>query len=174
MAAPLDPDDSYKRSTDQTEWTGETAAFLVIERGDAKRTVRAIDRPVYVIGTAADCDMVLGDSQFADYHAYLYQRNGLITLRHLGPAPMLTVNGRVMRWGELQHLDRLRFGPYQLQLRLRPAAETTSTSQAPRSTVVHDFGWDFAPPWLVTEHQDRPGNGIQRRPPENRFKEYWN
>lgn len=171
MAFPNDPDDSYNRPAGQGEWTGGTAAFLVIERGDAEQAVRPIQRPVYVIGTAADCDMVLGDPQFSDYHAYIYVREGVVTLRHLGPAPEITVNGRSIRWGELKHLDRMRFGPYQLQLRLRPAFETERKPNAKSdSMMVHDFRWDMgAKPWLPKNEEVRG-----ELPEENRFTQHWN
>lgn len=178
MALPDNPDDSYNRPSDEgptgDEWAGEFAAFLVIERGDARRAVRPIERPVYVIGTAADCDMVLGDPQFSDYHAYIYVRDGVVTLRHLGPAPEMTVNGREMKWGELKHMDRIRFGPYQLQLRLRPALES-SGEQPPngpaktKSMMVHDFRWDMgAKPWMPKSNEVRG-----EMPEENRFTRHW-
>lgn len=170
MAFPNDPDDSYNRPSHENDWTGGTAAFLVIERGDANQTVRPIQRPVYVIGTASDCDMVLGDPQFSDYHAYIYVRDEIITLRHLGAAPEVTVNGRVVRWGELKHMDRMRFGPYQLQLRLRPSLKLPlPAKQKPTSMIVQDFRWDMgAKPWMRTT-PERSG----RIPEENRFTEYW-
>lgn len=173
MALPNNPDDSYNRPS-HGSWAGGLAAFLVIERGDARRAVRPIERPVYVIGAAADCDMVLGDSQFSDYHAYIYVRDGIVTLRHLGPAPDMTVNGREVRWGELKHMDRIRFGPYQLQLRLRPAlspedGDSPKIGQKPKSMMVHDFRWDMgAKPWLAKAQKNRG-----QMPEENRFTRHW-
>lgn len=170
MAFPNDPEHSYNPPSSDGDWTGGTAAYLVIERGDANQTERPILRPVYVIGTAADCDMVLGDAQFSDYHAYIYVRDGIVTLRHLGPAPEITVNGRVVRWGELKHMDRLRFGPYQLQLRLRPSLKPRKPAQQkPTSTYVHDFRWDMeSKPWMPKP--TKMPNGL---PEENRFTEHW-
>ena len=171
MAFPHDPDDFTNLPSDE-DWAGGTAAFLVIERGEARRAVRAIERPVYVIGGASDCDMILGDPQFSDYHAYIYVRGGIVTLRHLGPAPEMTINGRGIRWGELKHRDRLRFGPYQLQLRLRPALTPRSDedlSGPTKSTVVHDFRWDGNVRSLTSNDRDSDG----RLPEENRFTQYW-
>ena len=136
--------------------------------------MRPILRPVYVIGAAADCDMVLGDSQFADYHAYVYLRDGVVTLRHLGSMPETTVNGRVIKWGELRHSDRIRFGPYQLQLRLRPTQsapeqEKQPVKNEPQSTIVHDFRWDLATnPW-----EPDAKNNIASFFPKNRFTGKW-
>ena len=96
------------------------AVSLIINRGVTRHRMRPINKRLFVIGKARDCDLVLGDSQFADYHAYILQRGGQITLRHLGAAPHVTVNRRWMRWGELLHGDRIRTGPYEFCLQICP------------------------------------------------------
>jgi hypothetical protein len=98
----------------------QPAVSLIIGRGDTPHPVRPIDKPLFVIGRAPDCDLVLGDSQIADFHAYILRRGGHITLRHLGAAPNVTVNQRWLRWGEIRHGDRIRTGPYEFTLRVVP------------------------------------------------------
>jgi hypothetical protein len=98
---------------------------LIIERGEARNRVREITGPLYLIGTSDHADLVLGDSQFADYHAYICLRGNEVTLRHLGNLPEVTVNGRMVRWGELRDGDRLRMGPYQFRVALAPIPTAT-------------------------------------------------
>ena len=93
---------------------------LVIERGTAENLTRRVNGPVYMIGTNNDCDMVLSDQQFSDYHTYLCLREGQVTLRHLGQRPLVTVNGRKIRWVEILDDDRIRMGPYEFLVRIRP------------------------------------------------------
>lgn len=92
---------------------------LLIVRGEAVRKVRTIETPLYMIGTAVDCDLVLGDPQFSPYHAYLHTRGEGTSFRHMGRSPEVTVNGRVFRWGEVLDGDRIRMGPYEFHIRVR-------------------------------------------------------
>ena len=111
---------------------------LIIERGEARQRVREVTGPLFLIGANKDADLVLGDNQFAEYHAYICIRGEEVTLRHLGNTPEVTVNGRVIRWGELRDGDRLRMGPYQFRLAIAPVAqieqkvaERNTTGRAP-------------------------------------------
>jgi predicted component of type VI protein secretion system len=110
---------------------------LRIERGQARRCLRTLDQPLYLIGRAKDCDLVLGDDQFADYHAYIRLHNDEIWFRHLGEAPEVTVNGRAMRWGELQDGDRLRTGPYQFKIYVRGGGVELGRGQPVRPAAWH-------------------------------------
>jgi pSer/pThr/pTyr-binding forkhead associated (FHA) protein len=98
---------------------------LVIERGTAENLTRRVEGPVYMIGTGTECDMVLSDKQFADYHVYLCLREGQLTLRHLGRQPLVTVNGRMIRWGEILNGDRIRMGSYEFLVKIRSQQRQT-------------------------------------------------
>ena len=41
---------------------------IEIVRGRARNMVRPVTVPVYLIGAANDCDLVLGDPQFSEVH----------------------------------------------------------------------------------------------------------
>lgn len=111
---------------------------LVIERGEARNRVREIKGPLFLIGANEDADLVLGDAQFAEYHAYICLRGNEVTLRHLGNAPEVTINGRIVRWGELCDGDRLRMGPYQFRISIIPVAEPHVPQDTPATETDAD------------------------------------
>ncbi|MEM8678760.1 MAG: FHA domain-containing protein [Planctomycetota bacterium] len=102
---------------------------LIIERGEARNRVREVTGPLFLIGANEDADLVLGDPQFSEYHAYICVRGDDVTLRHLGNSPEVTVNGRIIRWGELRDGDRLRMGPYQFRLAISPVGQAPAVKQ---------------------------------------------
>ena len=91
---------------------------LVIQRGEARETVRCVRPPIYTIGSSSGCDLVLGDGQFPSWHSYIFVREDAVQFRHLGAAPLVTVNGRICTRGELLDRDRIRMGPYQFQVQI--------------------------------------------------------
>ncbi len=154
------------------------------ESGQANR----INQPLFVIGRAEDCDLVLKDPQFSDYHAYVLVRDGQVTLRHLGVAPKVAVNGRWMQWGELCHGDRIRTGPYEFTLRVIPACPSIAQpeleaafaesdklavfSQETSTAIRRDADARIGPLGFVDEMPDRvPGvrwnNASAGGPPED-------
>jgi len=95
---------------------------LQICRGRAANTVRPVQVPVFLIGTAWDCDMVLGDPQFPEVHTYLFVNQGGVSVRHLGVGPELTVNGTPVHTAQLHDGDRLGLGSYELAVQVQAAA----------------------------------------------------
>jgi hypothetical protein len=91
---------------------------LEIRRGKARNLVRKVFGPVYLIGRARDCDLVLGDEQFPEAYAYVFVSDPAVTLRRLGAGPDLTVNGRVVQNVELRDGDRIRTGPFEFHVRI--------------------------------------------------------
>lgn len=97
----------------------ETRVQLTIQKGRAKNLIRDVVGPVFTLGTDHTCDMVLGDDQFPDVHSYVCIREGVVSLRHLGQGPPVTVNGRSVRWGELRDGDRIRTGSYEFRVSVK-------------------------------------------------------
>jgi predicted component of type VI protein secretion system len=93
---------------------------LEIVRGQAKQRLRPVLNPTFLIGTADDCDLVLGDPQFPEVHAYIRISNEGVSLRHLGFAPPITINGRTATQQPLADGDRLRTGPFEFVVHLQP------------------------------------------------------
>lgn len=91
---------------------------LEIVRGRARRLVRRVLPPVFLIGAASDCDLVLGDEQFPEAFAYVYVTAEGVTIRHLGAAPDLRVNGRPVETAALADGDRLAMGPYEFAINI--------------------------------------------------------
>ena len=88
--------------------------ILEIRRGRAKNLRRTVVEPVFVVGTNQECDMVLGDKQFAPIHFYLLKRSDRTTIRKVGPSPDISVNGSAVRGSsDIQAGDRIRTGPFE-------------------------------------------------------------
>lgn len=83
---------------------------LEIVRGRAKQKLRTIQVPVFLIGAAGDCDLVLGAPLFPDVHTYVYVTEQGVSVRHLGVAPFLYVNGKKVESSPLHHGDRIQLG----------------------------------------------------------------
>lgn len=66
---------------------------LSIVRGQAKQRYREVTGPVYLLGGALDCDLVLGDPRFPAAYAYLFVSGTGVTLRKLGGGPDLLLRG---------------------------------------------------------------------------------
>lgn len=118
---------------------------IEIQRGQAKSRLREVAVPAFLIGAAADCDMVLGDTQFPEVHSYLLCSERGITLRHLGFQPGLTVNGISVSQATLVDGDRIRTGPYEFVMHIGPALATAR----PASSAV-----DEQPAPQATGHQE--------------------
>ena len=91
---------------------------LVIVRGQAQHLVRAVTGSVYLIGTALDCDLVLGDRQFPDVFAYMFVTEQGVSFRHLGVGPILTINGKVVSSTALFDGDVLCMGRFEFHVRV--------------------------------------------------------
>jgi pSer/pThr/pTyr-binding forkhead associated (FHA) protein len=123
---------SYDRprpATVETAATGRSPFVLLeIRRGAARRRLRPVPGPVYVIGASPECDLVLADPQFPEMHTYLLVDDDGVSLRHLGLEPQITVNGRAVEAAELLDGDRLRTGPYEFRLHLLLAPDGPAAS----------------------------------------------
>lgn len=106
---------------------------LEIVRGQAKQRIRPVQNPTFLIGMADDCDLVLGDPQFPEVHAYIRISDEMVTLRHLGFKPPITVNGTVATQLKLADGDRIRTGPYEFMVHLQPRPAGEDESEHNRS-----------------------------------------
>ena len=91
---------------------------LEIVRGQARRLVREVAGPVFLFGTAHDCDLVFGDPQFPEVYAYLFITEHGVSMRHLGIGPVTTVNSRSFQSTLLFDGDMLRMGSYEFHVRI--------------------------------------------------------
>ena len=113
-------------------------ADLEILRGAARERVRTIVGPAFLIGTAHDCDLVLGDSQFPSVHSCLLLGPYGVSIRHLGFDPELLVNDRPIDCVPLANGDRITIGRYEFRIHIREKTphETGSRTGQPVATSV--------------------------------------
>lgn len=89
---------------------------LEIARGRANRKVRRVKGPVFLIGSAEDSDLVLGDTQFPEGYAYVSLRDEVLSIRWLGEGPELQVNNWPVQNSPLKIGDRISAGPFEFRV----------------------------------------------------------
>ena len=104
---------------------------LEIVRGKASRRIREVNPPVFLIGAAEDCDLVLGDLRFPEAYAYLYVTLRGVSVRHLGDGPELYINGELTETSLLADSDILELGAYEFQLHIQERS-SRGRGQGPR------------------------------------------
>lgn len=92
---------------------------LEILRGVAKHRVRPISSPVFLIGSAPDCDLVLADCSFPEIHSYLlitHHATAPEVVLHRVAGPSVTVQGRTAETIDVPDGGMIRAGGYLFQL----------------------------------------------------------
>ena len=107
---------NFSRRTRRPVRQGPTELVLEIVRGRVKQRLRKLRGPVFLIGGAVDCDLVLGDQQFPDAYAYIFQRSDGISVRYLGGGPALEVDGELVETSPLKIGSRITAGPFEFVL----------------------------------------------------------
>jgi hypothetical protein len=135
---------------------------LEITHGRAKHKNRHVRSSAFLIGSAPDCDLVLGDPRFDPVHSYVFVSPTRVTIRQLGFGPPLCVDGRQVAWAALADLDRLQMGTYEFQIRIEWPQGNPDIGQrggATQETLAHEFDRDRATERLlrdVEQHTDVP------------------
>jgi len=110
-----------------SNWGSDGAAELSLELpkveleitvGPREAKTLQVRRAAFLVGAAADCDLILTDARFAAVHCYLLLKRGEVTVRHLGVGPALKVSGQDVTWATLSDNDRLQTGPYEFRVRI--------------------------------------------------------
>jgi type III secretion system (T3SS) inner membrane Yop/YscD-like protein len=115
MDAPIFRFDRYSQPSPHILSVGPRVA-LAITRGRVVQRLRPVLGRVFLIGTANDCDLVLGDLTFPEAYAYLFVQGTKVTIRWLGTGPELVVCGERVETAELLDGDRVAFGPFELRV----------------------------------------------------------
>jgi len=115
MEVPILRFDHYSPPDQNILSVGPSVA-LEITRGRVQQRLRPVRGRVFLIGTASDCDLVLGDLTFPEAFAYLFVQGTKVTIRRLGAGPELLVSGERVDSAELLHGDLLEFGPFALRV----------------------------------------------------------
>jgi hypothetical protein len=110
---------------------------LEITKGRVQQRLRHVRGRVFLIGTANDCDLVLGDLRFPEAYAYLFAHDAEVTIRRLGSGPELLVCGEAVETAELRDGDLLGFGPFELRVL------SVGGPPVPRGTPARDGQTDY-------------------------------
>jgi hypothetical protein len=110
---------------------------LEILRGRAQNRVRPVKVPAFLIGSAPDCDLVLGDNRFPEAHSYLLLSSSEVSLRWLGIGPEVAVNGQSIQKTRLRDGDHLQMGPYEFRISIRLVAAPPNSSEPQILRLVH-------------------------------------
>lgn len=135
MLCPFKRYDPQGTSTNHLERFPEV--FLEIVRGQARRKRRPVTTPAFLIGSAADCDLVLGAAEFPKCHVYLRVGEWGVKLRHMGFYPAVAINGKtVSSQVLLANGDRIATGPYVFEVCIRERSRTHITSSHDRMVLA--------------------------------------
>lgn len=105
---------------------------LKILRGQARQKVRRVQGPVFLIGAAMDCDLVLREQFLPEVHTYLYVTREAITVRHLGAAPGLFIGNRRVEAAQVYDGDCLRIGEsfeFQVSIQYQSSSKPSKSPQ---------------------------------------------
>lgn len=141
MDAPIYRFDRYEPPSPQTPASAGLA--LEITRGQARQRVRPIRERVFLIGTANDCDLVLGDLTFPESYAYLFVAGEQVTIRRLGSGPDMFVCGEQVEMAGLFRGDVVTFGPF--EMRLVTGGERTETKAEGNGAADGPHGPHYLP-----------------------------
>jgi type III secretion system (T3SS) inner membrane Yop/YscD-like protein len=123
--------------------SAEPRVQLEIVRGRARHKMRQVPTRAFLIGTATDCDLVLGAPAFPAVHAYVLRSAQSVTIRWLGEGPELLVNGHVaLESSPLADRDLVKCGPYEFRFHIRwPQPQPLGDAEPARSPIpgpVHE------------------------------------
>jgi hypothetical protein len=104
---------------------------LQILRGRARNKLRRIEVPVFLIGSARDCDLVLADADFPDVHTYLYVNRGGVSVRRIAESPALSVDGREVQAAAIVDGQKLQIGRYEFAIRIDHPLKLRSPEDEP-------------------------------------------
>ena len=99
---------------------------------------RPINGPVFMIGTAVDCDLVLADEAFPETYLYLYIKtdelfNETVSVRRFGVGPELRIDEVELDVAELPLGSLLEFVAYAFRLTQRTSSQPGARDVGPRS-----------------------------------------
>jgi predicted component of type VI protein secretion system len=122
---------------------------LEILRGRARNKLRRIVVPVFLIGSARDCDLVLADADLPDVHTYLYVNRGGVSVRRIADSPALAVDGREVQSAAIVDGQKLQIGRYEFEVRIdRPTDPRDVSEEDETRSALPDFRSESDPPGL--------------------------
>jgi predicted component of type VI protein secretion system len=111
---------------------------LEIRPGAGRPARHVVSGPVFLIGSAPDCDLVLDDPSLGNVHSYVLVTPDNVTICRVGTGPALTAAGHATPWTSLRNNDRVRFGSHELRF-----AITWPSGTEPHESADEDRGSSF-------------------------------
>jgi hypothetical protein len=109
---------------------------LEITRGRAKHRRRDVRSTAFLIGSAPDNDLVLGDARFDELHSYVFLSPQKVTIRRLGEGPALCVGAVPVSTASLEDADRLQLGSFEFQVRIDWQAGAQRAERPPLAALA--------------------------------------
>lgn len=114
----------------------EPQVELLITSGRARKRIRKVAGPVFLIGSSMDCDLILGDPLVPAIHSYVLMTTSGVRLRHLGEPPEVRVNRQILDVTQLEDQDQIDIGCFSFLVHIAwPAASRpllSMSQDAPR------------------------------------------
>ena len=94
---------------------------------------------MYLIGSAVDCDLVLGDPRFPEVHCYLLVTDEGLLIRHLGSPPALIIEGVPQGTCRLPDQTVFQVGPFEFRVRIAEGQRESETVGSPPTSGSADY-----------------------------------
>ncbi|NLX56808.1 MAG: hypothetical protein GXY58_17010 [Planctomycetaceae bacterium] len=127
---------------------------LVITCGRARKRVRKVAGPVFLIGSSMDCDLILGDPLMPAVHSYVLITAYGVRLRHLGELPAIRVNGQTWEVTQLVDQDRIDIGSFAFLVRLAWPVEGRDLLPLATAEPVSGFPEPYSASQRFDAHQE--------------------
>jgi hypothetical protein len=131
----------------------EPSVELVITSGRARKRIRRVIGPVFLIGSSMDCDLILGDPLIPAVHSYVLMTTHGVRLRHLGESPEVQVNSQVLEVTQLEDQDQITIGCFAFLVRIawpaacRPLLSLTADAPVPAHAGPAPLAPAWSAPW---------------------------
>jgi hypothetical protein len=121
---------------------------LEITRGRAQHLRREVRTTAFLIGTASDCDLVLGDPRFPEVHSYVFVTPEAVTIRQLCAGPALCVAGRPVTKAALGDGDTVQMGPYEFRV-LIEWPQAAARGETARGEIMEHVATPLRHEWAI-------------------------
>jgi len=119
--------ESSSRRTSFAEFIEAWNPSLVVLSGGLQGTDYPIEQASTLVGRGPGVDLALDDETLSRQHASIEFADGGLRLRDLGSLNGVSINGGVVKSGELKHGDRFQLGDLAFQLILEERPRTPKT-----------------------------------------------
>lgn len=109
------------------EFLADNEAKIVVVSGGTLGQSFALDRDRVTLGRGPGVDLVFADPEMSRQHAVIEFSGGRFQIRDLGSTNGITLNGKRVQAGDIQHGDRFEIGSQGFQLVIEEREQTPNT-----------------------------------------------